>query len=135
MVTIMLTSFSIFAVESHLKINQLDVPSSLELGTKDDLILDCIYEVQQEKGLEIKWFYDKQQIYQWIPGISKPRGLGKFSKRIDLEYKVTDDEDNMYRALRIKNLTLDLSGNYTCKVSSYFNEETETKKLIIYGKR
>lgn len=123
-----------FTGESHLKINKLEGPNSIEIGSKDDLVLDCIYEVENEDGLEIKWFYDDQQIYQWIPRLSNPRGLGKLSSHIDLKYKATDKEDDMYRALRIKNLTLDLSGNYTCKVSSYYNEQTKTRKLIIYGK-
>lgn len=111
------------------------MPNSLEIGSKEDLILDCVYEAEDEEGLEIKWFYDDQQIYQWIPWKSGPRALGRLSDRIDLEYMVTDDESNMYRALRIKNVTLDLSGNYTCKVSSFYNEQVKTKKLIIYGKQ
>lgn len=96
--------------------------------------MDCIYEAKDEDGLEIKWFFDDKPIYQWIPYRTDPRSIGNLSKRIDLKYKVTDNEIDKYRALRIMNLTLDLSGTYTCKVSSYYSEKTETKKIVIYGK-
>lgn len=110
----------------------------MALGSNDYVVLDCDYVVSNESGLEIKWFYvgendTLQQIYQWIPDMDSRKSIGYFADRIDLKYKVGDDKYGMFRALRIRNVTHDLTGNYTCKVSSYDNESSVTKRLTIYG--
>lgn len=110
----------------------------MALGSNDYVVFDCDYEVSNESGLEIKWFYmgeddTLQQIYQWIPDMDSRKSIGYLAGRIDLQYKVGDDKYGMFRALRIRNVTHDLTGNYTCKVSSYNNESSITKRLTIYG--
>lgn len=127
-----------FSALASINITELDVPGSIELGSTDEIILDCNFETDtDEESLEIKWFFngDVQQIYQWIPESKKHGfGMGPLKDRLDLNYNITDDAKTMYRALKIRNITQDLSGNYTCKVSSFNNEDTETKQLIIYCK-
>lgn len=116
---------------------QLKGPDSVEYGSTEEVILDCDFEAVDEKDLEIKWYYngDRQVIYQWVPE-SKRSGyaLGLFKDHIDVSYVATNDSNTMYRALKIYNVTTDLTGNYTCKVSSFLSEVSETKQLIVYSK-
>lgn len=104
----------------------------------DEVVLDCDYvATPDETNIVLKWFYNGeiQQIYQWIPESgSHGYASGKLKDNIDLGYKASNDKNFMYRALRIKDITPDMSGNYTCKVSSDENEVKETKQLIIYSK-
>lgn len=118
-----------------LSITELKVPESIKSGSTDEIVLDCNYEVSaDEHSVVVKWFYNGQvdQIYQWIPGYQKHGyPMGKLKDRIDINYH-PDNETETYRAIKIKNITPDLSGNYTCKVSSDLNEDYKTKQLIIY---
>lgn len=114
----------------------LRVPQTLESGSTQDVILDCDFEIKDDQtGLEVKWFYEGEikQVYQWLPNISKPQALGILKDRLDLDYKVSSDKNKMYRAMKIKGVTPDLTGTYTCKVSTFENEDKATKKMIIYG--
>lgn len=124
------------SVIASINITDLDVPDSIELGKKEEIVLDCNFEMdKEEENLEIKWFFngDLEQVYQWIPESGKPGfAMGLLKDRLDLSFKVTNDNSTMYRALKITNITQDLSGNYTCKVSTFTNEDTQTKQLIIY---
>lgn len=136
--TIFYLYFCFVTVLASINITELDVPDSIELGTTDEIILDCNYEADNdEESLEIKWFFngDVEQVYQWIPESKKHGfGMGVLKDKLDLSYNVSNDPNTMYRALKIQNISHDLSGNYTCKVSSFNNEDTETKQLVIYCK-
>ncbi|XP_017770233.1 PREDICTED: uncharacterized protein LOC108557984 isoform X2 [Nicrophorus vespilloides] len=128
----------ITTVSGELKIVNFKVPSTIEFGYSDDLILDCDYYVKgKESGLEVKWFFtngevSNEQIYQWIPEKSKPAAMGFLRTHLDLGYTASTDPKTMYRALKIRNITKDLTGNYTCKVTSFFSEDTSTKPMTIY---
>ncbi|XP_074027955.1 uncharacterized protein isoform X2 [Leptinotarsa decemlineata] len=118
-----------------LKIKKVNLPESVELGSTNEIIMDCDFEANNETDLEVKWFYNGEieQIYQWIPGNHQGFGMNRLKNRLDLKYSVSNDTNTKYRALRITNITQDLSGNYTCKVSSFDSEDSRTKQLIIYS--
>lgn len=129
--------FPLVSVFASINITELELPESIELGTVDEVVLDCIYDADNEESLEVKWFFngDVEQVYQWIPESKKHGyGMGRLRDTLDLAYNASLDPNTMYRALKIRNITLDLSGNYTCKVSSFNTEDTKTKQLIIYCK-
>jgi hypothetical protein len=119
---------------AKIKINKLDVPSSIRHGDQTEVVLDCDFDSGGDTVTEIKWFLDgDHQIYQWLPGYNKAgQALGKLKKNIDTSYQVTEDEKTMYRALHITDLSPELSGNYTCKVSGPMSEDVKTKRMIIY---
>lgn len=60
--------------------------------------------------------------------------LGILKGRLNLEYKVSEDQYSMHRALAILNPTTELTGEYTCWVSSFESEAFKRKTLIVYGK-
>lgn len=114
------------------------VPESIAIdGNVTDAEFDCIYEVKNETGLEVKWFFngDYHQIYQWVPGFGKKGSpMGMLKNHTDLLYVVTNDSDTEYRGFKITNISQELSGNYTCKISSDTDEASATKQMIIYCK-
>lgn len=115
----------------------MKVPELIKYGDKKEIILDCDYDIgmnAEEEGLVVKWFYeDTQQIYQWIPK-NRPQEIGRLKGKLDLNYKASDEPNKMYRALNIKNIDPQLTGNYTCVVSTFADEVRESKRMVIYGK-
>ena len=76
------------------EIRSMRVPSVVETGVQDHVILDCNYDINEMEAsqVDIKWFFNDnpQPFFQWIPG-RKPQTIGElFQNRIDLEYMATD---------------------------------------------
>ncbi|XP_052129161.1 butyrophilin subfamily 1 member A1-like isoform X2 [Frankliniella occidentalis] len=121
-----------------LRIGQLHVPSPIRNGSVKDVILDCDYSLdpgEKSEGLVVKWFLNQETnplpVYQWIAN-KIPQDLGVLRNRVDLMYHATDQPSTRHRALRILNPTIELSGEYRCEVSSFYGEDSKTKKMIIY---
>ncbi|XP_073967499.1 uncharacterized protein [Choristoneura fumiferana] len=108
------------------------VPEVIQFGTKDSVILDCDFTTENVTGLVVKWFFmDRaQSVYQWIPP-QKRRHYGT-DDLLDLTFKVSNNVYTQHRALRILNPSTDLTGNYTCVVSTYLAEDKGTKPMTIF---
>ncbi|KAI8440572.1 hypothetical protein MSG28_001806 [Choristoneura fumiferana] len=90
------------------------VPEVIQFGTKDSVILDCDFTTDNVTGLVVKWFFmDRAQ-------------------SLDLTFKVSNNVYTQHRALRILNPSTDLTGNYTCVVSTYLAEDKGTKPMTIF---
>ncbi|KAI8440570.1 hypothetical protein MSG28_001806 [Choristoneura fumiferana] len=86
----------------------------IQFGTKDSVILDCDFTTENVTGLVVKWFFmDRAQ-------------------SLDLTFKVSNNVYTQHRALRILNPSTDLTGNYTCVVSTYLAEDKGTKPMTIF---
>lgn len=118
-----------------IKIHDLSVPEITKQGRS--AILDCDYSLDEtDKGLVVKWFFNQEPnpVYQWIPGSKKaPQALGILKDKLRLDYQVSDNENTKHRALYITNPSAELSGEYTCVVSSFHNEDKQTKKMVVFG--
>lgn len=117
------------------KIKELRVPEVTRHGSA--VVLDCDYTLNESadnSGLVIKWFLNNQTrpVYQWIPGTKKPQGLGVLRDKLNLEYKASDDERTMHRALHIPETGAELTGEYTCVVSTFSEEDRMSKKMIVF---
>ncbi|KAK9712226.1 hypothetical protein QE152_g24992 [Popillia japonica] len=123
------------SVVSSIKINDLVVPSQLQHGTANDVTLDCKYQIENKNdrnGLVVKWFFQQNNlIYQWFPG-KVPEVTPLWKQNVDLNHKISNDPLTKYRALKIINISTDMSGEYTCKVSSYEDEASLTKMMVVY---
>lgn len=64
---------------------------------------------------------------------NKPQGLGILRDRLNLGYEASTDERKRHRALHILKPGPDLSGDYTCSVSTVQNEDMRTKTMLVYG--
>ncbi|KAF7280514.1 hypothetical protein GWI33_005797 [Rhynchophorus ferrugineus] len=117
------------------QINNLTVPP---LATPDiPTILDCDYSLDfpKDEELVVKWFFNEETypVYQWIPD-AKPQDLGILKGRLDLTYRASEDKNKVHRALKIVKLRPDLSGNFTCSVSTFSSEDSQTKQMLVFGK-
>ena len=54
--------------------------------------------------------------------------------KIDLDYDVSPDPYYRHRALYLYWPTVEMTGDYTCKISTIQNEVSQTKKMTVYGK-
>ncbi|XP_053685651.1 uncharacterized protein LOC128735181 [Sabethes cyaneus] len=119
-----------------LQITNLDVPQSYKLTRgeepSEELILDCEYELKDEtsKGFVLKWKHNNLPIYQWIPS-KKPVALATFKGHVDLDYSVSDERLQKYRALKLINPVANFTGNYSCSVQTYLENEVKTSHLQI----
>lgn len=135
--------FSIFniyffvSVAANITITELLVPPYLEYELPPKpVLLDCVFQVDNDKNVVVKWFFKDTNtlIYQWIPDRDKvPEAVGKWKDKVDLNHRVSNDTNTMYRALYIKEISLDISGPYICKISSDTDEKEKSKPMIIYG--
>ncbi|XP_055619719.1 uncharacterized protein LOC129764548 [Toxorhynchites rutilus septentrionalis] len=123
-------------VTQCLRITELDVPQAYVLqqgeDPPEDLVLDCEYDLEEDKakGFVLKWKHNDLQIYQWIPS-KKPVAFTSFKGHVDLDYSVSDDRYQKYRALKLINPMANFTGNYSCSVQTYDENETKTGHLQI----
>ena len=54
--------------------------------------------------------------------------------KLNLDYDVSPDPWERHRALYLYWPTVEMSGDYTCKISTLQNEVSQTKKMTVYGK-
>lgn len=73
------------------KIRALHVPDTVILESLNEprsLYLDCDYELNpKEKGFVMKWYFNDQLVYQWIPD-RQPLALNTFRNVIDVNTTV-----------------------------------------------
>ena len=138
--TVIVIFASIFNMaESIIEIKSLNMPDRIENGTRESIILDCIYSLDENKDkikLVIKWFFrdDPVPIYQWIPELNKKSYSPRFINKIDDTFSVPHGTPfTKYRALHLINITTDLSGTYSCHVASLTSQDSKKKDLIVYG--
>lgn len=114
----------------------MDVPEIIQYGVHDTVVLDCDYVYgNNTSGLVVKWFFRNKTrpVYQWIPS-QKPQDMGILRGRVDLTYRVSNDPYKMHRAVKIIKPGTDISGDYTCVVSTFLAEDQKTKQMIVFGK-
>ncbi|CAG5007694.1 unnamed protein product [Parnassius apollo] len=58
--------------------------------------------------------------------------MGILRSRVDLAYRASSDPLKMHRALRIVKPNTDISGDYTCVVSTFMEEDSRTKQMIVF---
>ncbi|XP_030754206.1 uncharacterized protein LOC115880997 [Sitophilus oryzae] len=113
------------------KINKLRVPDIIKHGSQ--AILDCDFTLDDsETDLVVKWYFNKSLVYQWIPGTkNRPQSLGVLKDRVNLEYQASPDANSKHRAIHIVRTGPDLSGDYTCSVSTMESEDRQTKGMLV----
>lgn len=117
------------------EIRRLSVPKWVENGT-DSVILDCEYVYNENDfRLVVKWFFNDnlEPVYQWIPELNMRHTSGILQGRLDLDFSVnTVDAYSRYRALKVLDPTTELSGKYTCLVSSLAGQDSREQNMTVY---
>lgn len=115
------------------QINYVSVPLAVRNNSKNPVILDCDYSLRpDDQELVVKWLLNDDIIYQWIPP-QPPQSLGFLKDRIDVTFKILDDPQKAYRAVKILNPLTDIQGEYKCFVSTFEDEDFSFKKLVVFG--
>ncbi|KOB71539.1 Uncharacterized protein OBRU01_13950 [Operophtera brumata] len=108
------------------------------MGT-DSVVLDCEYGASKpvgvKEGLVMKWFFNGSAglVQQWIPPM-RPQVIGLLKGKVELNFRISDEPLQAYRAIKILRPTTDLSGNYTCVVSTFMEEDRQTRPMLVYSK-
>jgi len=83
--------------------------------------LDCEYNLKDNLTdlLEVTWFHnDHKIVYKWIPSHNNRKVYGVLEDRIDMDFTLSSVPWEKYRGFRILKPTTEVSGNYTCDVST-----------------
>lgn len=107
----------------------------MKASETDYVILDCDYDLENtsSKGLVVKWFFNNNEVaYQWIYGRS-PLAGEPAAKYVDLLYKASDDPYTEYRAMKLNKPGIDLTGEYTCVISTFADERIANASMVVYG--
>ncbi|XP_076329134.1 selection and upkeep of intraepithelial T-cells protein 7-like isoform X2 [Tachypleus tridentatus] len=119
------------------KIRRLSVPRWVENGTERPITLDCEYlYTHNDLHLVVKWFYNNEvkPVYQWIPALSTRYVSGFLQGRLDDTFVAEPlDTYSRYRALRIIKPTIDMTGTYTCVVTSLANQDSREQGMVVYA--
>ncbi|KAK8782283.1 hypothetical protein V5799_016376, partial [Amblyomma americanum] len=114
---------------------KLSVPRWVQNGTEEPVLLDCEYVYNElDVRLVVKWFFNDllEPVYQWIPELNSRQASGILTGRLDDSYTVGGPRDSQYRALRIIRPTTEMSGLYTCVVSSMAGFDSQQQSMMVY---
>ncbi|GFY45921.1 ig-like domain-containing protein [Trichonephila inaurata madagascariensis] len=118
------------------EIRRLSVPRWVENGTEKSVTLDCDYIYNENDiRLVVKWFFEEnlEPVYQWIPELGTRHTSGILRDRLDLNYTVnTVDAYSRYRALKISQPSTELSGKYTCLVTSLAGQDSKAQLMTVF---
>ncbi|XP_066939244.1 uncharacterized protein [Macrobrachium rosenbergii] len=112
----------------------LSVPNVVEADT-EPILLDCEYRVEEweSSGLVVKWYLDAVHlVYQWIPPI-QPQALGVLSGLVNTSYRASKEPWEAFRALYIPHPQPELSGRYSCVVSTFEDEDMRSADLLVWA--
>lgn len=114
---------------------KLSVPRWVQNGTEEPVLLDCEYVYNEhDVRLVVKWFFNDllEPVYQWIPELNSRQTSGILTGRLDDSFTVGGPRDSQYRALRIIRPTTEMSGLYTCVVSSLAGIDSRQQSMMVY---
>lgn len=95
--------------------------------------LNHIYNAVCWTGVGVMWKNIISVLFFSVLALQKRQDLGVLRGRLNLEYQASMDANSRYRALHIIKPGPDLSGDYTCSVSTFQSEDVRTKKMLVFG--
>ena len=117
---------------TSLEINSLLIPSNALEG--ENVTFHCDYSVDPSKlaELDIKWYLGKSPspflvflpFLQTEPQVVDPR----------FRQKIVFSDGVVGSWFRLVNVSTDMSGLYTCKVSTNLEEKIQRKRMTVYSK-
>ena len=79
---------------------------------------------RRDRRLKCHYIFDLNFFFQ---------GVGMMKGRINLDYEHSPDPYDRHRALFMHWPTTEMTGDYTCKVSTLQNDVTGTKRMTVFG--
>ena len=120
---------------------QLTGPSVVETQQHPWVDLTCsFYHTALEyTELDLKWYFSEEEepFLQWVPSSGRePQTIGqRFKNRLEVShsYKNTSEGYRIKEVIRVARPSVHLSGDFTCKVATFLQEERSGHNLVIYG--
>ena len=131
-VNILTVWMTIVCAVSSLEITSLSIPSYREEG--QNISFHCSYNVDRNKlaELDIKWYFgaSASPFMVFLPHLQKdPQVVDhRFREKIVFSEGVEGSE------FMIVNVTTDMSGVYTCKVSTNTEERIMSRRVTVFSK-
>jgi len=115
-----------FNVLQAIELTEKLIPSHAIKG--EDVVLECLYDMQGDSLYSVKWYRNGQEFYRHIPTDRPQTVVFKQPGLIVDEYKSTESH------LVLRNVDLTTSGKFRCEVSGeapLFQTATFTNVLIV----
>jgi len=119
-------SFLAITVSDAIRITEHSIPS--HAIRHEDVILECVYDLQGDSLYSVKWYRNGQEFYRHIPTDRPQTVVFRQAGLIVDEYKSTETR------LVLRNVDLTTSGKFRCEVSGeapLFQTATHTNVLIV----
>ena len=102
------------------------------------ILFDCDYEFSrsEDSHLAVKWFKNKElePFYQWLPELQVRHFADWIKPLINDTFAIEPNEPlKRYRSLAIKRLSFNLTGSYSCLVSSLASQDMREAPLVVYA--
>ena len=105
------------------------------------LSLSCSFKhrLQEYQQLDIKRYFSSEEepFLQWVPSTGREHQVigQRFRNRLVVRESARNTTDGFMieQVVRVERPSVHLSGNYSCKVASFFTEQSTTHSLIIFG--
>lgn len=121
-----LFSVLVIAGSQAIRITEQSIPSNAIRG--EDVILECLYDLQGDSLYSVKWYRNGQEFYRHIPTDRPQTVVFRQAGLIVDEYKSTETR------IVLRNVDLTTSGKFRCEVSGeapLFQTATHTNVLIV----
>lgn len=116
---------------------QTNVHHHNPLDLAKPILLDCDYDFKpnEDARLTVRWFKNKEAepFYQWLPELNV-RHFADWIKPLVNQTFVSDPHDPMkrYRSLLLRRLSMNLTAQYSCLVSSLASQDMRQASLVVY---
>ncbi|XP_066139719.1 uncharacterized protein [Euwallacea fornicatus] len=95
---------------SSLRSMVIKVPEAARTG--DTVTLKCEYDLEEADLYSIKWYWQNEEFYRYTPRESPPE------RSFHVKHVVVDHSKSGEKAVTLRNLNPELTGNYKCEVSA-----------------
>merc|ERR1719228_1058343 len=116
----------VVALTNAIKLTEKLIPSHAIEG--EDVVLECLYDLQGDSLYSVKWYRNGQEFYRHIPTDRPQTVVFRQAGLIVDEYKSTETR------IVLRNVDLTTSGKFRCEVSGeapLFQTATSTNVLIV----
>ena len=114
----------------------------VESGSQAWVELGCSFNFisSEYSMLDIKWYFGpaEEPFLQWVPSSGRePQTVGRrFTSRVTTSHTLTNTTHGFKteQVIRVVRPTIHTSGEYTCKVATFMEEQISTHHLLVFGK-
>ncbi|XP_037052354.1 uncharacterized protein LOC119085909 [Bradysia coprophila] len=118
--------FQLVAKAMSLKDLKINVPEAVASG--DTVIISCHYDLENAALYSVRWYFDQEEFYRYVPKESPP------SRVFPISGVIVDLLKSGENTVTLKSVSRSQSGHYQCEVSAdapLFHTETQGANLLV----